>query len=82
MPKLLGALLAAEALPPLCSLACEDGGFALEGLAAAPPTGMRSREVQYVFVNRRPLARRDRSRLLWRTCGRAAKQLHISRPRS
>ena len=57
--QLLGP--AADALPPLMPIELDDArgsGFALQGYAAPPPSGLRSRECQFLFVNRRPLAKR------------------------
>lgn len=45
-------------LPPMATFSFEDGEFALEGYVAMPPNGHRNREIQHLFVNRRPVTRR------------------------
>lgn len=44
--------------PPMAPLAFMHAGFSLEGFAAVPPAGHRSRECQHLFLNQRPLSPR------------------------
>ena len=45
-------------LPQLTGVRASDSGYGLEGWVAVPPAAHRSRDCQYVFLNRRPLSRK------------------------
>ena len=46
-------------LPPMAPLRFDDGEYTLEGHVALPPAAHHSRELQLIYVNGRPLARRS-----------------------
>ena len=58
-------------LPPMTPLLHDDGEYSFEGYVALPPSAHRSRELQLVYVNRRPLSRRSElPQLLEAACAR------------
>ena len=65
------ARLHGGALPPMTPLLHDDGEYNFEGYVALPPAVHRSRELQLVYVNRRPLSRRSElPQLLEAACAR------------
>jgi DNA mismatch repair protein MutL len=77
----LRAIVGGSHLPPLGSIQFQDSSsdFAISGYAAFPPHGFSSREVQFVFLNRRPLSRRSE---LHRIVDTALDSLHAARAAS
>ena len=64
------------ALPPMARLLFGDGELEVDGHVAIPPAGHRTRDLQLVCLNRRPLSRKgELHRLVEAACNRLAAAL-------